>query len=85
VERAFAGEGEGDARPTGIGQSVAIHHTTTDAVGEALVVVGDSICWPAVDGAPVRPVCLLIAPKSAPGTTFKGLKAVIRRIRGDQA
>lgn len=70
---------------TAIGRGVALPHTKSDAVHAVLGVIGKSaapIAWPdARDAAPVRFVCLLIAPADQPGTSMRALLALSRRLR----
>jgi 2-O-A-mannosyl-D-glycerate PTS system EIIABC component len=55
---------------TAMGQGLAIPHCRSDAVREVVGIVGraaEPFAWPgAVDGEPVRMVCLLIGPAPGP-------------------
>jgi mannitol/fructose-specific phosphotransferase system IIA component (Ntr-type) len=72
---------------TGIGRGIALPHGKSDLVGELLGVVGRSttgVAWPgALDDAPVRVVCLLVAPASRPGDYLRALAAIKRRLQGE--
>lgn len=65
---------------TGVGSGFAVPHSKSDAVSEVLGIVGRStvaLTWPgAADAQPVRVVCLLITPESAPGKSLQALQAV---------
>jgi PTS system nitrogen regulatory IIA component len=70
---------------TGIGRGIAVPHALSDAVGQVLGVAGraaEPLAWPgASDSVPVRVVCLLVMPVSAPGASLRALEAAVRLLR----
>ncbi|MCE9567523.1 MAG: PTS sugar transporter subunit IIA [Planctomycetes bacterium] len=71
---------------TGIGGGVAVPHVNTDGVSELAALVGRlamPMDWQAIDGEPVRFVCLLLAPRfsSNAATRLRQQERVMRMIR----
>jgi mannitol/fructose-specific phosphotransferase system IIA component (Ntr-type) len=69
---------------TGVGGGFAVPHSKSDVVSDVLGIVGRStvaMTWPgAVDAQPVRVVCLLVTPASAPHASLRALQAVAREV-----
>ncbi len=66
---------------TGIGNSVAIPHCTTEDVSEVVIMLAmnsDGIDFDAVDNAPVRIAILLIVPKSRFAQHIKTLASIAK-------
>jgi PTS system fructose-specific IIA component/PTS system nitrogen regulatory IIA component len=69
---------------TGIGRGFAIPHAKHDAVTECTGLIGQSqsgVDFAALDGEPVRLICLLISPPNRPGDHLRMLEMVSRTIR----
>ncbi len=70
---------------TAVGRGMALPHTKSDSVSEVLGIVGRSaqpITWPdTLDAAPVRVVCLLVAPTAEPHASLKALEAILRQVK----
>lgn len=69
---------------TAIGRGVAIPHARSRLVTEVVGVIGrcpQPIDWPgALDGAPLRAVCLVVVP-DGPGLSIRELERVVRTLR----
>jgi mannitol/fructose-specific phosphotransferase system IIA component (Ntr-type) len=69
---------------TGIGGGVALPHTRSDAILDRGILVGRLAApmdWHAIDGEPVRFVCLLLAPPAQPGEYLRAMETLVRNIR----
>ncbi len=69
---------------TGIGRGVAIPHVKHAAVTECTGLIGQSksgVDFAALDGEPVRLICLLISPPDRPGDHLRMLESVSRTLR----
>jgi PTS system fructose-specific IIA component/PTS system nitrogen regulatory IIA component len=68
----------------GIGRGVAIPHAKHAAVTECTGLIGQSksgVDFAALDGEPVRLICLLISPPDRPGDHLRMLESVSRKLR----
>jgi mannitol/fructose-specific phosphotransferase system IIA component (Ntr-type) len=70
--------------PTAIGEGVAIPHATTPALRHIIGIGArctSGVPWRAPDGAPVRRVCLVLAPPDQPGNYLRVLEALSHGMR----
>ena len=71
---------------TAIGRGVALPHAKARGVAGVAGVVGrcaQPLDWPgALDGGPVRLVCLVVTPAGSPGSSLRALEWLSRRLRG---
>ncbi len=73
---------------TAVGQGVAIPHTNRVPVDQPVGVVGRSpvdVPWPALDGLPVRTICLVLLPPHRPGEHLLVLQRLAVAVRNGDA
>ncbi len=74
---------------TAIGKGIALPHSKIDGLAGVVGVIGhcvEPMEWPgALDGGPVRLVCLMLAPVSEPAAYLRALEAISRHLRGGGA
>jgi mannitol/fructose-specific phosphotransferase system IIA component (Ntr-type) len=66
---------------SGIGGGLAIPHTRSEAVRDVGVLLGHlpvPLDWQAIDAEPVRLVCLVLTPRSQPGTRLRADDRLLR-------
>lgn len=70
---------------TALGSGIAVPHARTDTVSELVGLVGRAATpfeWPgALDGGPVKFVCLLLVPPNGAGQQLRALEGIVSRLR----